>query len=313
MLVYDGPMKEERISYEIAKLNKKYLDLYHTIGIYEERKNFKTIAKTFRKYVVGGRFKELAHLAISFLNRKKKLVHKDYDEVFTSDYDDDLKVAIYTCIVGAYDSVKEPVYHSKNCDYFLVTDGEVSKDSIWKKIDLGSIENTLPLNSREKARYIKTHPHELFPNYAYSVWVDGSFTIMADVMPLIGGMHNSWFGVHTISSGMDCVYENALCEIGEKKAPKKDIERQVQTYKSEGYPKHNGLYETGILIRRHNDELCIKVDEDWWGEMKKFCMRDQMSINYVMWKNSISDTDICILGNNIYLNPRFMWQPHRNS
>jgi len=49
---------------------------------------------------------------------------------------------------------------------------------------------------------------------------------------------------------------------------------------------------------------------DWWDQLVKYVMRDQMSFNYVLWKNSISKEDICILGDNLYRNPRFYWQPH---
>ncbi len=42
-------MYEESISYEIAKLNEKYLNVYNTFVIYEERKKLGNIVKIVRK------------------------------------------------------------------------------------------------------------------------------------------------------------------------------------------------------------------------------------------------------------------------
>ena len=306
-------MKEERISYEIAILNKRYLDLYHTYGIYEGRKNPKSILKTVKKYIFGGRIKEFGHLVESYLLRREKKKEAESEGVDSSEFEPGLRVAVYTCLTGDYDTIKEPVYVNRDCcDFFIVTNEEVPGGSIWKKIDIDDFEEIKNLGPREKARYVKTHPHIMFPDYDYSIWIDASFTVMADVMPIIGAMGNAWFGVHNISNGTDCVYENAVVEIGGKKESKENILRQVQAYKAAGYPEHNGLFETGILVRKHNEENCIRVMEDWWEQMSTYCMRDQMSVNYVFWKNQIPKSDVWILGNNIYMNPRFSWQPHRN-
>ena len=60
---------------------------------------------------------------------------------------------------------------------------------------------------------------------------------------------------------------------------------QVKGYQDEGYPSHNGLITGMVILRRHNEEDCIKVMEDWWTEIKYGSKRDQLSFNYVAWKN----------------------------
>ena len=64
------------------------------------------------------------------------------------------------------------------------------------------------------------------------------------------------------------------------------IQKQVERYKKEGFPINFGLAETSVVIRKHNDPSCIKLDEDWWLEMKHGSRRDQLSLNYVEWKNN---------------------------
>ena len=56
--------------------------------------------------------------------------------------------------------------------------------------------------------------------------------------------------------------------------------------KSEKYPEHNGLLFASVLIRKHHDENLKKVMEDWWYCVKNYSKRDQLSFNYVAWKNN---------------------------
>ena len=39
-------------------------------------------------------------------------------------------------------------------------------------------------------------------------------------------------------------------------------------------------------IRENNDLDIIKTMEDWWTEIKYNSRRDQLSFNYVTWKNN---------------------------
>ena len=38
------------------------------------------------------------------------------------DYFSEDRIAIYTCIIGAYDEILEPVFIPDNCDFYLITD-----------------------------------------------------------------------------------------------------------------------------------------------------------------------------------------------
>ena len=50
------------------------------------------------------------------------------------------------------------------------------------------------------------------------------------------------------------------------------------------YPKNNGLWANGVLIRKHNDPDIIKMNEMWWQEIQNGSRRDQLSAPYVAWK-----------------------------
>ena len=62
----------------------------------------------------------------------------------------------------------------------------------------------------------------------------------------------------------------------------------MNRYISEGYPKNNGLATNPIIVRNHNDSDAIAVMEDWWSEIKYNSKRDQLSFNYIVWKNQFN-------------------------
>ena len=58
----------------------------------------------------------------------------------------------------------------------------------------------------------------------------------------------------------------------------------IKRYKNENFPDKNGLAETCLIIRRHNDLKCINFMEKWFHEIKHNSHRDQLSFNYIFWK-----------------------------
>ena len=65
------------------------------------------------------------------------------------------------------------------------------------------------------------------------------------------------------------------------------IKKQIENYDLLGYPRNNGLITGMVILRRHNERDCIQVMEDWWTEIKYNSKRDQLSFNYVAWKNNL--------------------------
>ncbi|MDP5132392.1 MAG: glycosyltransferase, partial [Paraglaciecola sp.] len=64
------------------------------------------------------------------------------------------------------------------------------------------------------------------------------------------------------------------------------ILKQLDYYKSNNYPPKNGLWETGVLVRRHNNAHCIKMMSEWWLEVFRHSRRDQISLPYVLHGNN---------------------------
>ena len=224
------------------------------------------------------------------------------------------RVAVYTCILGKYDILKEPLFKNSNCDFYAITDFTLDNDSTWLKIKhskyLRHIENND--DNTYINRWFKMHPHILFPDYDYSLYIDGSVRVVSDIMPLVLKMikENTFLGMHR-HYARRCLKSEAKAIIKFKKNVNIDLlKTQISEYRRMGYVDDNPLLEATIILRKHNDKKCIKIMNDWWDEFLKYIPRDQMSLPYVLWKNGVSIDDITLLGRNEYMNPRFIIMNH---
>ena len=222
-----------------------------------------------------------------------------------------LKIAVYTCIFGAYDSVKKINCKSRFCDYWIITDRQIDPASGWKIFHVDFPEDIKDASPTIKNRYCKMHPHILFPNYPYSIYMDGSIQIDADIFPLLGRLGAHFIGMYD-HYRRDCIYEEAKTVIRTKKAPEDIVTLQMQKYHDEGFPEHFGLTEGCIIVRRHNDPVCIRIMEEWWSILLQYAKRDQLGLMYVLWKNGFTRDDIATLGYHYEYEARISSEGHKN-
>ena len=202
------------------------------------------------------------------------------------------KTVVYTAIFGDYDELIDPTIKI-NADLVVFTDTDL-KSNVW---DVRKV-NRPHLDITKCARKYKVLPHKWFPEYDFSVWVDGNFLIHRDisdlprrVLPL-----NKNFATYDHMQCEDkrnCIYEEykaikKMWSKGNKKDDPVFITKQIHRYLNDNYPKNNGLISSGIIVRRHNEDDCIKTMEHWWREIDRWSKRDQLSFNYVAWKNNFN-------------------------
>lgn len=195
-------------------------------------------------------------------------------------------IIIYTAISNNYDTLKEPVEITPNADYVCFSDTDNQNSDIWK-IKSFPKDNLDPVR---KCRYVKILPHKIFSEYEYSIWVDASIVIKKDLTKLIKKHFDSKNNKLILSKHpkRDCIYEEANICLKKNKDNKYKIRKQIEFYKNKNYPENNGLVETGVILRKHNNKKIKKIMNDWWELIIKFSSRDQLSFNYATWVNDFS-------------------------
>lgn len=193
------------------------------------------------------------------------------------------KVVVYTAIVNNYNPLRNPAHIDPEIDYVCFTDQPkwfaLTNNTIWK----GRPFPKSDLDPTRINRQVKLLPHQFFPEYDYSIYVDGSINIVGPIQPLLAEYDYPKMLCHKHPK-RNCIYEEGQVCIGLKKETPEAITRQLEQYRSEGFPGHHGMIEASVLIRRHNDPEIVKLMEAWWHELRTQSRRDQISFPYVAWR-----------------------------
>tara|TARA_Y100000361_G_C11075704_1_gene298160 strand:+ start:44 stop:736 length:693 start_codon:yes stop_codon:yes gene_type:complete len=206
-----------------------------------------------------------------------------------------MKKVIYTTIFGDYDDLLEPTFKPDGYDFVCFTDSDLKSDT-WE------IRKVLPLynDPTRSAKKYKILPHRFLSEYDYSFFVDGNILVRENPDDIINQYlidYNMAMFDHNkceIYDRRNCVYQElqAILHLGQQNGKYKDnpqlMINQVQKYQKEGYPQNNGLVCCMIMSRKHNEPDVIQTMEDWWIEIKHHSRRDQLSFNYVAWKNNFN-------------------------
>lgn len=195
-------------------------------------------------------------------------------------------IAIYTCITGGYDTPTDGFEQKEGYDYFLFSDIPIEVKS-WKNMIM-TFHNAESLSNVKRQRFVKTHPFVVLQDYDIVVWVDANTDISQKLYDYIEkNKDNSiTFKNHP---NRDCIYDEIRVCVAVRKENAIVGGCVMNKLLSEKYPHHNGLYETNIIISHPQDERVRELFVKWWNEIHTNSHRDQLSLNYVIWKNHLED------------------------
>lgn len=196
------------------------------------------------------------------------------------------KIAIYTALTGNYDSLKDPVVIDPRCDYICFTNQIPSHESVWKY-------RGIPVNIKNLAllsRYPKMHPHTLLGEYEYSVYMDANIQIVnSDFYQRIFAKIEKEISLSGIKHPFrDCPYNEGYAVFTYGLDSFFAIIRTLRFLKKENFPKHYGMFEANVILRKHSDKKIQKQCEDWWDLINHYSKRDQLTYSYTLWKNHIA-------------------------
>lgn len=201
------------------------------------------------------------------------------------------QMVIYTCLTGGYDSLLIPDFINSECDYVCFTDDKemIAKKYIgpWKIEPLHFSE----LNNSKNNRWHKMHPHILFPQYQSSIYIDSNVNFKTGkVFEYIRSVPRKCFIAVPRHAERDCIYEEAKAILQLKIDTPEHILPLIEKYRQENFPEHFGMGENNVIFRRHVNQRCIQLMEEWWDIFNRYSKRDQMTLFYLFWKNNIDYT-----------------------
>ena len=199
-----------------------------------------------------------------------------------------MKKVIYTALTGNYDKLEQPLVIDPSFDYVCLSDKD-GRDGVW---DIRRIPQDEP-DPVLRSRYPKMHPHLLLPEYDLSVYMDANLCITSaafyeavdkwaedpySAVPF--GPDDALMIPFAVVQhpDRDCVWDELRrCYLKDKVSTSSAI-RWHRYLKETGMPRHAGLVEANVLVRLHNTQSVIQLDEKWWELLlKSGGRRDQLS------------------------------------
>lgn len=220
--------------------------------------------------------------------------------------------AIYTCIVGGYDNLAQPEVIDDSFDYILlVPKGQKSVDrlGVWtiREYDYIGADNTIT------SRYPKMNSHLVLPEYEYTLWMDGNLIIVDqhfyDSVNLCIDSGSDYAGIkHPLR---DCVYDDAVACMHAMRDSFNHIIHAVNFLINQKFPRHYGLMENNVILRR-NDDKVNEFNELWWNLYLNYPRRDQFVAPYCFCQLKLIPSLILPDGENAKTIPWLRYVEHRN-
>ena len=195
------------------------------------------------------------------------------------------RCVVYTAITRHYDDLRPPVVNDPDLDYIVFADEHLPErlPDPWIRVNIPKHDADESLASR----FCKTHPHVLLAGYEVSAWVDGAFrlrNLTAAAMETVVRTSPIAFFPHP---RRNCAYQEAEAVKALERDSSENVDALVRRLEAERFPREAGLVETGFIIRDHHDMHIVAAMDDWWTMIRGESRRDQLSVNFVLWKRDL--------------------------
>ncbi len=201
----------------------------------------------------------------------------------------DDEVVVYTAITNGHDRLlrlNERCVGSARQVAFLdaATRSATPSTGRWEVRDI----ETHDPDPRRQAKLPKAMPERFFPEARYSLWIDGNVALIHpfDVHRLIDEFLADADLCIARHHARTCLYQEAAVCRARRLDLADVIDRQITRYRREGLPAGYGLNEAAVILRRHTDAV-REFDRQWWQEICDGSRRDQLSLDYALWKTAL--------------------------
>jgi hypothetical protein len=206
---------------------------------------------------------------------------------YNIEYIKKIKKVVYTIIIGKYDKISK-FNKQEGYNYFLFSEIKYS-DTNWTIIPISKLIEKVNSSKIKMTRYFKLLPHIFFKDYDLSIYIDASYKINGDLNEMLLKTINPSFDLYFLQHPVrNKVFQEFSAVIKYNKDTKKSVNKVKKRYIKENFPDNLGLTQNCIIIRKHNKKKIIKLMKFWWKEIKNYSYRDQLSLNYAIWKLNLN-------------------------
>lgn len=201
-----------------------------------------------------------------------------------------MNIVVYTPVFGNYDTLRPPFPDDNlpagyDVRHVCLTDGLNAQN-------VPGREYVLPKryyqdDPRRESRRCIALSHEYFPDADVTIMHGGSLELHVPAMTAVSWLEGNNDIAALRHPDRNCIYDEAVVVVATGKDKPENVWPQMQAYRADGYPEHNGLAACTIIVRRHTDRI-KRFNEFWWEQTRQYSVRDQLSFNYSCWKLGMS-------------------------
>jgi len=203
-------------------------------------------------------------------------------------------ITVYTCIAGNYDVlVPQPKFSNVQYICFAETDKTYNYGNWIVKpfVSPKDLKNNALIN-----RFHKILSYKNFQEGEFSIYIDGNvqLKINPERYVKILDKENASIAAFKHPQRKSISEEFQAC-LDQKKIFGNDIRITQDFFKEmekSGYREKNHLTANYILVRRRDDQKLIKSMNEWWEIVSNRVGRDQLSMQYILWKNNLEIIEI---------------------
>lgn len=199
-----------------------------------------------------------------------------------------MKVTAFTCLVGdTPDELRAPTVVNPAVRYVVLADRDVQVGPY----ECVRVDDEQALGGRLLSRQVKIladHPALGEPDV--TLWHDAAFRLDCDPLALAERSLETSPMLALRHPHRDQIEDEAHAIARHGYAPLDRLLAQAAAYRREGF-KQQAITSTGLCLRRHTEQVRT-FNSIWWSEVAAWCWRDQMSVDYSLWKAGLRPTYI---------------------
>ena len=185
---------------------------------------------------------------------------------------------IFSAIAKEYDSLKIPHFLDPKFDYILFSDSPQRETGIWQI-------RPIPFWNKDATRitrYVKLHPHVLFPDYSLAMWVDQNVLLLGDFEDEIKAFLATDLPIATFYHPTRTnIQDECLACMKLRKDNSEVLKQQLIRYHALNVDNFD-LANTNVMLFNLKHPLLPKILTTWWAELEQYSKRDQLSFSFAV-------------------------------
>ncbi len=196
-----------------------------------------------------------------------------------------MRVVVFTCMVGDTDVLKRPTVFNRQVRYVCFTD-RPQVVAPYELVPIPTGEN--PRLTSRRIKILANHPR--LGRADVTVWHDAAFRMDSDPVRVATTVLTDSNMVAFKHPHRTQIEDEAIAIHRLGLHPMDTMQAQIASYRAEGFRQQH-ITSTGLCFRRRTPRI-EAFNARWWAEVERWGWRDQMSVDYAMWKAGVQATYI---------------------